>query len=236
MRQAQEFKAIFFDFDQTLHDFRKNSFAALGKAFRVASRKYKIKEDDFRCAYSEVVKGAEAHGFRYNKTSMEYRTERFTRLMEYFHIKDRDLVFEMVDAYSDAFEKNLELFPEAAPLLKKLKKKYKLYMVTEGPSDGKRKIVDQMDLENYFEAIFISGEIGKIKSTGELFGHCLEVTGFTPEEILVVGDSYARDIQGAMKCKIKAVWFNTDTAPVPKGEEKPWAQITNLKELEPLLL
>lgn len=232
----ERFKAIFFDFDQTLHDFRKNALRALGKAFRIATRKYKIKESDFQRVYMEVVKGAEAHGFRYNKSSMEYRTERFTKLLEYFHIKDQELVFEMVDAYADAFEKNLVMFPEAYPLLKKLKKKYKLYLVTEGPSDGKRRIVDLMSLENYFEGIYISGEIGKIKSTGELFGHCLESTGFKPEEILVVGDSYSRDVRGAMKCGMKAAWFNHDKAPVPKGDEKPWAQISNLKELEPLLL
>jgi putative hydrolase of the HAD superfamily len=232
----QEFKAIFFDFDQTLHDFRKNALHALGSAFKIASKKYKIKEEDFRRVYMEVVKGAEAHGFRYDKTSMEYRNERFTKLLEYFHIKDQDLVFEMVDAYGDAFEKNLVMFPEAYPLLKKLKRKYKLYLVTEGPSDGKRRIVDLMSLENYFDGIFISGEVGKIKSTGELFEHCIESTGLKPQDILVVGDSYARDIQGAMKCKLKAVWFNHDNAKVPKGDEKPWAEITNLKELEPLLL
>ncbi|MEM4272522.1 MAG: HAD family hydrolase, partial [Candidatus Bilamarchaeaceae archaeon] len=198
--------------------------------------KYKIREDDFRRAYSEVVKGAEAHGFRYDKTSIEYRTERFTSLLRHFRIRDEQLVREMVGAYSDSFEKNLELFPEAIPLLKKLKRKYKLYLVTEGPSDGKRKMVGLMGLESYFDGIFISGEVGKIKSSGELFQHCLHATCLNPEEALVVGDSYARDIQGAMKCGISAVWFNHDKAPLPEGGEKPWAEIAGLSELGTLLL
>lgn len=228
-------KALFFDLDDTLHSFRESSRAAMDEVYRAITSRYPIDPERLRTEYLALLRQAEEDAFFDGKTSKEYRTKRFSNLLKAFGIEDPQFADGLVQLYSDVLERSTVPFPDTISCLEELGKHYDLYLITEGPEDAQRKAVDILGLTGYFEDIVISGQIKKIKSTGELFEASLERSGLRPEEVIVIGDSIQRDIKGAMKAGIKGVWLNRLGAKPSRADPTPWAQLNTLEQLAPLI-
>jgi len=99
-------------------------------------------------------------------------------------------------------------FPGTAPALEQLMKRYQLAMLTNGTPDLQRDKIKKAGLEDYFQVIVVSGEIGVGKPNSQIFRVVLEKLNISPESAVMVGDNLDRDIGGAKKAGITAVWFN----------------------------
>ena len=104
----------------------------------------------------------------------------------------------------------LDLPASRIDLLKKLKKKYRLFLLSntnEIHVKCFRKIIDSSYGENIFDAIFenqyYSSEIGMRKPNPECFQYVLEKNGMEPSETLFIDDSI-QHVEGARKLKINA--------------------------------
>lgn len=104
----------------------------------------------------------------------------------------------------------LDLPAARIDLLKKLKKKYRLFLLSntnEIHIKCFRKIIDSFYGENIFDAIFenqyYSSEIGMRKPNPECFQYVLEKNGMEPSETLFIDDSI-QHVEGARKLKINA--------------------------------
>ncbi|MBC8396168.1 MAG: HAD family phosphatase [Flavobacteriales bacterium] len=104
----------------------------------------------------------------------------------------------------------LDLPAARIDLLKKLKKKYRLFLLSntnEIHIKCFRKIIDSSYGENIFDAIFenqyYSSEIGMRKPNPECFQYVLEKNGMEPSETLFIDDSI-QHVEGARKLKINA--------------------------------
>jgi len=104
----------------------------------------------------------------------------------------------------------LDLPASRIDLLKKLKKKYRLFLLSntnEIHIKCFRKIIDSFYGENIFDAIFenqyYSSEIGMRKPNPECFQYVLEKNGMEPSETLFIDDSI-QHVEGARKLKINA--------------------------------
>ncbi len=89
------------------------------------------------------------------------------------------------------------LYPETLATLEELKKDYKLILLSNLPST-QEDILDRFGFKKYFDEIAVSYEIGCIKSEGG-FEKIMEKTGFTPDELVMIGDSMDSDIESAKK-------------------------------------
>ena len=227
--------AIFFDLDDTLHGYRACSKAALSEVYALIRVHYDVPIEELEDNYSVILRKAQNLAFVDGRTRQEYITERFSTLLKSIGVDNPQLVSELFQVYSRSLEQNLKPFPDAEPTLTALHSKYSLYLTTEGPGDAQRKVIEHLGLKQYFTDLFISGELKKPKATGELFTAALERCGHNPEDALVVGDSYPRDIQGAIKAGIKGVWLNKSKEQLPEGSPQPFAQISSLEELKFLL-
>lgn len=117
-----------------------------------------------------------------------------------------------------------ELYPNTVSTLKDLKKEgYKLILLSNLPSPI-GDIIERFGFAEYFDEIFVSYEIGCIKSEGG-FEKVLKKTGFSTDEVIMVGDSMESDMQGAEKAGIKGVLI--DRRNVREYKNK----ITTLKDL-----
>lgn len=65
--------------------------------------------------------------------------------------------------------------------------------------------------------VFTSEDARSYKPRPELFQLTLENTGFSPCEVLHVGDSLINDVRGAGRLGITAIWLNREEKPVPDG-------------------
>ena len=88
------------------------------------------------------------------------------------------------------------LYDFTLPTLDLLKGKYKLYIVSNGTALVQNRRLDDSNLRGYFDGIFISEEIGVNKPHPGFFKRVFEITGITPDEAIIVGDSLTSDISG----------------------------------------
>ena len=126
------------------------------------------------------------------------------------------------------------VFPDAEPCLMELKQHYRLALLSNGAPDLQREKLEASGLGGYFETVVISGEVGIGKPEPGIFLLVLERLGVSPQAAVMGGDSRARDIQGAQRAGIRAIWLNR-TGVAPSDGVVPDAQIRSLAELSALL-
>jgi HAD superfamily hydrolase (TIGR01549 family) len=81
-------------------------------------------------------------------------------------------------------------------------------LVTNGPPDIQRLKLEQTGLADHFSAVVISGELGLGKPDPEVFLHAAGSLGVRPQEAVMVGDSWERDIEGALGAGLSAIWIS----------------------------
>jgi putative hydrolase of the HAD superfamily len=126
------------------------------------------------------------------------------------------------------------LFPEALPTLDRLRGAYALALITNGAPDIQRDKIARSGLEPYFPVIAVSCEAGVAKPDPAIFAQTLAALEIPPEEAVMVGDNPARDILGANRAGVRAIWIRREGQPLTPGA-RPDATITTLDDLAALL-
>lgn len=134
------------------------------------------------------------------------------------------------------YEKVLLTLRTTCGIVEELSRNYPLVLVTN--FYGNMPVVlKEFSLDRFFPTIIESSVVGLRKPDPQLFALGVQATGLAPEEILVVGDSYRKDIHPARTLGCKAVWLKkvcwADEPIIPGAE--PTAIIESLGELPQLL-
>jgi len=206
----------FFDLDDTLHEFRKASSAAVDATLRLILENHAHHElssgepltvAELKAEYLKILKTGTSAAFVDGKTSHEYRAQRFQGVMNTFGISCTGQQMQaLLDTYEATITQNLQLKEGAIPLLEALKQQGKsIAIITEGPQDSQERTVGALGLEPYFDRLITTNKLGVAKIDG-LFGKALEMIGVKSEEVVMVGDSWDRDIVPALEAGIKCVW------------------------------
>ena len=136
---------------------------------------------------------------------------------------------------NDIYEKVKTNISESRRVLSELKKNYRLGLVTN--FYGNMSVVlEEFGLSSYFETITESAVVGVRKPDSQIFNIAVKSMEVRSENVVVIGDSYAKDILPAHELGCHTVWL--------KGEgwtsEEPTTcvadyNIKNLVELQPIL-
>ena len=102
------------------------------------------------------------------------------------------------------------LVPGAMATIERLAAHAAVVMVTNGPPDIQRHKIEQAKIGPYLSAVVVSGELGIGKPDPAGFLHALDLVGTAPENALMIGDSWERDVEGALACGMRAVWISHD--------------------------
>ena len=98
-------------------------------------------------------------------------------------------------------------------------------------------VLKEFSLDKYFDTIVESSVVGIRKPDPQLFTLGVEAIGLPAEEIVVIGDSYRKDIAPARSLGCKAVWLKKicwEEEVVEPGKE-PTAIIDNLCQLPAII-
>jgi putative hydrolase of the HAD superfamily len=91
-----------------------------------------------------------------------------------------------------------ELYPDVQETLEMLAACCELAVVSN--FDGRlRRVLDELGIAKYFRHIFLSSELGADKPDPLIYERALELSGFSPKEVLHVGDDPKRDWEGASR-------------------------------------
>ncbi len=141
----------------------------------------------------------------------------------------------------ESFLEVVELSDEVVPLLRRLRERYRLAVLSNYPCGRSiRAGLDKVGLTEFFEVIVVSGEVGFVKPHPEPYGQLLGQLGEAPAACVYVGDNWLADIQGAKKAGMSAVLTTQhvpyETFAPQEGDHEPDARIGHIGELAGLLL
>ena len=94
-------------------------------------------------------------------------------------------------------------------------------------------VLKEFSLDKYFDTIVESSVVGIRKPDPRLFALGVEALGLPAEDIVVIGDSYRKDIAPARSLGCKAVWLKKvvwEEEPI-EPEKEPSAVIDSLEQL-----
>ncbi|CAL2083228.1 conserved protein of unknown function [Tenacibaculum sp. 190524A02b] len=91
---------------------------------------------------------------------------------------------------------SIVVYTEVIDVLQSLKDDFRIFMISNLASPY-RKPVFSNNLDQYFEEMIFSCDVGFLKPNKEIFKEIEKITGNKPNEILMIGDSFKSDIIGA---------------------------------------
>lgn len=210
-------KVICFDLDDTLIDFKLGEMKArLAFIKRLAERsktplqlvgsKYDNIWSQIKPDYMEMVKKG--------LNEKEIRNVHFNRLVEEIHYDGT--ITDLDKMHWDYSLENFEVYSDADSVIKYLSKKYRLTMITNGPSDLQSEKIKRLNFSDIFEEILISGDIGHHKPDLKIFQELTRRTGVDASDVVYIGNNYQKDVVGAHQAGWKTVWVNRNNEDIEK--------------------
>ena len=133
-----------------------------------------------------------------------------------------------------------EPYPDVLPMLEAVRGigDVRIGVVSDWGSNL-RGIMAELELDRLLDFVLPSGAVGVAKPNPAFFRLALDAGGATPEQAIMVGDSYRADVRGAWSAGMDAVWLdrregvniNPDDEPIPEDVHR----ITSLEELPALV-
>ena len=144
-----------------------------------------------------------------------YRPAVWREVLAELDIDDPELAAAMAARYIEAQRHGHSLIEGADTLVRSLAGTRPLGLLTNGPADIQRLKFEGTGLADCFGAVVISGEMGIGKPDPAGFASTLEQLGATAAASIMVGDSWERDVLGALGAGMSAIWI-ADGRPLPE--------------------
>jgi len=222
-----------FDLDDTLHEFRKASNAAVLSTILKVSTEHRIAIDDLKASYKIILTQKTAQAFTDGKSSDDYRKERFAAVLRDFSVEATPgFLDELAAIYKAKLKLSLELKAGAVSLLTYLKSiGKKIVVITEGPQDAQEWTLEILGLSEFVDYLATTNYFGVSKMSG-IFEKVLVELGIEATELAYVGDSLERDILPTRARGIYSIHFSEQ-----EGAElsTDGLRINSLNELELIL-
>jgi len=110
-----------------------------------------------------------------------------------------------------------------------------LALITNGASDRQREKLEILGIEDWFDTIVISGELGTAKPDPRVFQLAAEGLRTAEANVCHVGDEPAADIAGAKAAGLTAVWLNRGGVVRREADPEPHFEISSLSNLRACL-
>jgi putative hydrolase of the HAD superfamily len=142
-----------------------------------------------------------------------FRREAFRRALLDVGVDDESLAEALADFFYRERRRRFANVDGVDDTLRELKQTHVLALVTNGASSIQREKLAASRLEPYFDAVIVSGELGVGKPEPEIFHHALAQITHDGSPAVMVGDSFPRDVEGALAAGLRAVWIGDGSVP-----------------------
>lgn len=221
----KKYKAVFLDWDDTIGDFHGAADLALAQMYE----KYQLNR--YFASLDEFVGLYKPHNLELwakygeDKVTKEYLSlDRFLFPLMHGSLYPNGetaqvvrLAMTMSDDFLALTTARFSLLPGAEEIVRYLAEKYPLTIVTNGFVEVQYEKFDKSGLKDYFSHIVLSEEVGCQKPNPRIFEEALRLNGLSADEVVMVGDSWYSDIQGAINAGIDQIWvtgkLSDDCAP-----------------------
>lgn len=221
-------KAVLIDIDDTIFDFEKcskNSFLKTLEKFNL-----KFKEEDF--SYFNKVNDILWTKQKLGEINIkEVFIKRDYLMDKYFNLDIEKGLFN--DLFVKFLYDEIEMVDGIEDLLLYLSDKYKIFTASNGIYKMQENRLKKSNLDKYFDEIFVSDKIGYEKPDKKFFQKIMDLTKFSNDDLIMIGDSIKSDIIGAKNSKIKSIYFNKEDKKI--SDKNFTYQVKNLSEIKKIL-
>lgn len=220
------YTTILADVDNTLLDFDKGSAAGVKNVMDHYGVPY---SEEHLLQYLALNDGLWKRYERGEIPKQHIFETRFRDFMALFGV-EADALFAN-DLYVEGLKSKIFYRPHCMEFLDAIKGKYKIYAVTNGVTLTQQVRLSKSGLDQYFDAVFISEQMGCKKPEKEFFDKVFQAIGPVDKRTcIMLGDSLTSDMQGGRNAGI-------DTCLIGDVEQDPRCDyiIRDLMELLPIL-
>ncbi len=210
-------KCVIFDLDGTIYDYDSAHAAGYQSLRQYAASHLGLAAEEFDRLYDRAMDEIEEE-LGSDSAAIHDRFLRFQRMLEY-RGESLSHVWPMNAVYWDTFLDLLTagsgiVSPGIRDALSWLRQHgYRTGIGTNMTVDYQLRKLEKLGLMDAFDFVVISEETGKEKPSGGFFDRCAQKAGCRPDECLFIGDDYRKDVEGAARAGMKALWFTKKETP-----------------------
>ena len=195
---------LLFDLDNTIFDFTASSRLA----FNGLLEEYNIDNDQERFETYTEINGRVWKELEQGKIKPdELKWKRFQLFFE--AIGEEHDPHKANQCYLDCLVDNFRFIDKAYEIVNHLHGQYKLAAITNGLKRVQRPRLIRSGINDLFDVIVVSEEIGHAKPHAEFFDHAfLQMANPEKSQAIVIGDNLGSDIKGAHDYGVDACWYN----------------------------
>lgn len=142
-----------------------------------------------------------------------FRAEAWRAVLCLFGLEDEALARRLGEVYLAHQRQGHHLVAGAAALVRSLAGRRPLGLLTNGPPDIQRWKLARTGLADCFDQVVISGETGIGKPDPRAFQLVTAGLRVGAPDAIMVGDSWERDVVGARRAGIRALWLSRGRNP-----------------------
>ena len=221
-------KAVLIDIDDTIFDFEKCSKNAFKKTLKKLDLFYEEKDFSYFNEVNDILWTKQKLGeLNINQVFIE----RSNMMSKYFGLDIEKEIFN--NLFVEFLYDEIEIVDEIENLLSYLSNKYQIFAASNGVYDMQVNRIKKSNLDKYFDEIFVSDKIGFEKPDKRFFQKIMNITKFSNDDLIMIGDSIKSDIIGAKNSNIKSIYFNKENK--KNSDENFTYQVKNLSEIKKIL-
>ncbi len=199
-----KYNKVIFDADNTLFDFNRAEAVALTNTLKHFALPC---PDDLMDFYRQMNVGLWQ---QLDQQEIDIKTLKHRRTQAIFnHIGASTDADEFAHQYLTQLAQCDFLLPGVSETLTRLEPHCHMMIITNGLSQVQQPRMNNSSIKGFFKHWVISEEMGHAKPAKEIFHHSCDLMGWQAnQEVLMVGDNYRCDVQGAKASGLSACWFN----------------------------
>ena len=227
----KQYKAVFIDWDDTIGDFVGAAKLALQDMYE----KYNLSE--YFASFEEFFLLYKPHNLElWDKYGKDLVTKEYLSFDRFFYplmhgskvkgekgkVKGENLCVlaeQLSEDFLNMTTARFSLLEGAEELVRYLAKKYPLTVVTNGFVEVQYEKFDKSGLRDCFSHIVLSEEVGCQKPNPRIFEEALRMNGLQAEDVVMIGDSWSSDIQGAINAGIDQIWIRKNKEQGTKSQD-----------------
>lgn len=214
-------KRVIFDIDNTLIPWKEEYYDEINKV--LDSLNIEHTKDDYN-KIKEAFSEYENEYYTFDRKLMLDYINKYTK-KQY----PKEFIYGCTNRWADSVPQKLD--ESVINMLKYLKDKYQMVILTDWYADQQIKKLEKLNILQYFSKIY-SAEKVKRKPFKEAFLQAIEDN--KPEECIMIGDDFERDIKGALNAGLHAIYYNPKNN-VIKDENSKYYTISRLDEIMNIL-
>jgi putative hydrolase of the HAD superfamily len=233
-------KAVIFDIYGTLIDIETDErdwYTYLNLAKYLGYRGLDLSADEVKWFYFEkirnMIENSKETYPEINVRQIWYDILREHENPQHYRLKlDKGtFVRDIVVLHRALTRKKFRLYNESYNILKTLKNKYRIGIVSDCQYDYAIPETKMLGILPFFDVFIISGDYGFRKPDKRLFKECLSKLKVSPHETVFIGDNAFRDISGAKSVGMKTILVMSRRESKDPNLPKPDFRVWNIGEV-----